>query len=417
MKSKIAMFNLNRKSTFRSTLPALMLALLLGGAGFLGSPAWAAEIKGFSSEAAKNAGPQYGGTITQAGWKSYRPPSSWDPADWVWTLMIWYEPYLQQPLGGDFLNKGPRGTNEFAFNNSAGPPLAFQEGRLAESWTLPDENTLIFKLRKGIMWNEVPGVMASRELTAEDFAYSWGRNLASESKWSSYDPIESVTATDKYTVEFKFTSYMPDWWFNVSGHLPGWVYPPELVKAGIGDWRNHRGIGTGPFMLDDYVEGSHVSYVRNPNYWETATINGKEYEIPFIDRLVLSLVGDKTTQTAALRTGRVDMQDEVDLVQVESLKATNPEMKFTSRPSNSKYFVAMRLDTKPFDDLRVRKAMSMAIDRKGVIAAVWGGGAGGELLDFPFAANMPESFYTPLEKLPKSTREQFEITPSVRGNY
>ena len=99
--------------------------------------------------------------------------------------MIWYEPYLQQPLGGDFLNKGPRGTNEFAFNNSAGPPLAFQEGRLAESWTLPDENTLIFKLRKGIMWNEVPGVMASRELTAEDFAYSWGRNLASESKWSS----------------------------------------------------------------------------------------------------------------------------------------------------------------------------------------------------------------------------------------
>ena len=56
-----------------------MLALLLGGAGFLGSPAWAAEIKGFSSEAAKNAGPQYGGTLTF--WKDggQGPPNSWDP--------------------------------------------------------------------------------------------------------------------------------------------------------------------------------------------------------------------------------------------------------------------------------------------------------------------------------------------------
>ena len=163
MKSKIAMFNLNRKSTFRSTLLALMLVLLLGGAGFLGSPAWAAEIKGFSSEAAMNAGPEYGGTITYLNDSGQGPPNSWDPVDNQGTTMLHVSPYLETLLIGDFEKYGSRGTNEYPFRMMSGHvPYHMYKGLLAESWTVPDQNTIIFKIRQGIMFQDKPGVMAGK---------------------------------------------------------------------------------------------------------------------------------------------------------------------------------------------------------------------------------------------------------------
>ncbi len=179
MKSKIAILNnpsswlfnqksernqMNRqksKSTFSTTLLALMLALILGGAGFLGSPAWAAE-------------PQYGGSITFLdGYGGRFPPTQWDPAKGVWTVGVYVEPYYETLLATDFVKNGPRGTNEYPSYHSQGAIEELLTGRLAESWSVPDETTLIFKLREGIMWQAKPGVMESRELTAEDVAYSF----------------------------------------------------------------------------------------------------------------------------------------------------------------------------------------------------------------------------------------------------
>ena len=146
MKSKIAMFNLNRKSTFSTTLLALMLALILGGAGFLGSPAWAAEITGFSSEAAKNAGPQYGGTITFLdGYGAAQPPKTWHKGEGaLWATGIYHEPMYETLLSADFERFGPRGSGvDGTLHSSMGPPLDFVKGKLAERWSLPDANTII----------------------------------------------------------------------------------------------------------------------------------------------------------------------------------------------------------------------------------------------------------------------------------
>ena len=218
MKSKIAMFNLNRKSTFRSTLLALMLALILGGAGFLGSPAWAAGE------------PEYGGTLTVTGELMQYPPASWDPAEWIWTSMIWTEPFLQTLLLGDFEKNGPRGTNEWHYQGFAGAPYHLVKGLLAESWTVADDKTIIFKIRQGIMWHEVPGVMASREFTAEDVAYTWTRNKSAEGAWAHVvGTIDTVTATDKYTVEFKLKQWMPDWINKIGdADYATRVYPREV---------------------------------------------------------------------------------------------------------------------------------------------------------------------------------------------
>ena len=175
MKTKIAMFNLNSKSTFSTTLLALMLALILGGAGFLGSPAWAAEIIGFSSEAAKNAGPQYGGSITFLdGYGGAQPPTTWHKGEGGhWSSGIYHEPMYETLLAADVERFGPRGSGvDGTLHSSMGPPLDFVKGKLAERWSLPDANTIIFNLRRGVMWPGKPGVMESREVTAEDVVYS-----------------------------------------------------------------------------------------------------------------------------------------------------------------------------------------------------------------------------------------------------
>ncbi len=399
------MENLKSKSTFSTTL----LALILGASIFLAGQVWAAEIIGFSSEAAKNAGPEYGGTITYLNDGGQGPPNSWDPVDNQGTTMLHVSPYLETLLIGDFMKYGPRGTNEYPFQMMSGHvPYHMYKGLLAESWTVPDQNTIIFKIRQGVMFQDKPGVMAGRELTAEDVAYSYKRNLSSGNMLSFYEPFKTITATDKYTVEIKLSSWVPDWTWKI-GTYRFYPYPRELVEAGIGDWKNHIGIGTGPFMLEDFVEGSSVTYVKNPNYWDSYVYNDKKYEIPFVDRIVKTLIEEPAIQIASLRTGKIDMMNGVGSQYVQTLTDTSPEIELMEALEARGYLVGMRLDREPFDDARVRLAMSMAIDRQAVIDKVWDGK--GSILNFPYHSNLPETLYTPLEKLPRSTQEQFEYNP------
>ena len=400
------------KSTFRSTLLALMLALILGGAGFLGSPAWAVEIIGFSSEAAKNAGPQYGGSITFLdGYGGAQQPTAWHKGEGSqWTTGIYHEPMYETLLHADIEKFGPRGSGVSGFYHSQGFPLDFLRGRLAESWSLPDANTIIFTLRRGVMWSGKPGVMESRELTAEDVVYSY------KVGWPRYNlpifqDVESVTATDRYTVTIKNKAFNTEWWhyFGFAHWNGATIVPRELTDEAMKDWKTHVGLGTGPFTLEDVVEGSSVSYTRNPNYWDSYVFNDKKYEIPFIDRLIKTVIQDKSSQVAALRTGKIDVYDVLEKKFVDSVKRSSPKIKMIERAAERAWRIGMRLDVKPFDDLRVRKAISMAIDREAFINTIQGGA--GLILNAELHAELPRTLFTPMEELPRSTQENFEYNP------
>ena len=433
MKSKIAILNnptswlfnqkaernqMNRqksKSTFRSTLLALMLVLLLGGAGFLGSPAWAAEICGFSSEAAKNAGPQYGGSITFLdGYGGAFPPTAWHQGEGSnWTAGMYHEPMYETLLANDIVLKGPCGTGESGFYHGAGELLEVMTGRLAERWELPDSKTLIYHLRRGVMWSGKPGVMESRELVAEDIVKSFELGWKRYPDWHTTKDVESITAKDRYTVVLKSRKIPNEWatYFGVAPWLGNTVVPAEVGDEAMKDWKTHVGLGTGPFHLEDVVEGSYVSYVRNPNYWDSYVFNDKKYEIPFIDRLVKTVIQDKSSQVAALRTGKIDVYDALEKKFVDSVKRSAPEIKMIERPAERAWRMGFRLDKKPFDDLRVRRAMSMAIDRDGFINAIQGGK--GEILNAEIHSGHTETFYTPLEKMPKEVQENFSYNPEL----
>ena len=221
---------------------------------------------------------------------------------------------------------------------------------MAEKWSLPDANTIIYTLRRGVMWSGKPGVMKARELTAEDVVHSINMGKP-RFNMAQIQALQSITATDRYTVTIKLDKFIPHWfnyygWGSWSG--PPAIVPRELTDEAMKDWKTLVGLGTGPFHLEDYVEGSAVSYTKNPNYWDSYVFNDKKYEIPFIDRLVKVLIQDKSSQVAALRTGKIDVYDVLETKFVDSVKRSAPEIKMIERSAERAWRIGMRLDFEPF---------------------------------------------------------------------
>ncbi len=269
-------------------------------------------------------------------------------------------------------------THSRLLRHKAGPsvvPGTFPiEGDLAESWTQPNETTYVFKLRKGVRWQAKPPVNG-RELTADDIVFSVNHFLTVKGNANAYmlKSVDKVEAPDKYTV--KFTLKEPFVWFLdmlSNPHAVAIVAKEVLDKHG--DFKKWESvIGTGPWMLDSYRPNVGLSYVRNPNYF----IQG----LPYIDRIEATVDDDNASRMAAFLSGKYDLGWEfpgtinrVDWVQIkDTLKQKRPKLQTVEFPSPVMSHISMRTDQKPFSDERVRQAMSMAIDRKALIEAVFEG--------------------------------------------
>ncbi|MFC1984748.1 ABC transporter substrate-binding protein [Chloroflexota bacterium] len=351
---------------------------------------------------------QYGGTLTVINTSSHVPPTDWDPIAMYEMGLGFYSPIYESLLIGDYLNKGPRGTNESTFTDLNKVPETALTGLLAESWEMPDPLTIIYHIREGVYFPDKPGVMESREFTAEDVVFAFDR-LVEESgitgqQFDSFVLGEKV-ATDRYTLTFTMPAFDPKaitWtgWM----YFPSLVgYPQELVEAGF-EWQNIT--GTGPFMLEDVVEDSYITYKRNPDYWGEIVLDGKEYQLPFVDSFDQLLITDPMTSLAALRAGQVDLMEPVSRQHLESLEETNPDLvKFRALDSRNCH-IFMRQSIPPFDDVRVRQAALLAVDNEAIGDALYGEY---ELLNWPSEIDSP--IYTPLDELPEETRELFEYHP------
>jgi peptide/nickel transport system substrate-binding protein len=269
-------------------------------------------------------------------------------------------------------------THSRLLKHKAGPsvvPGTFPlEGDLAESWTQPNETTYVFKLRRGVKWHNKPPVNG-RELTADDVVFSVNHFLTVKGNANAYmlKAVDKVEAPDKYTV--KFTLKEPFVWFldMISNpHAVAIVAKEVLDKHG--DFKKWESVnGTGPWMLDSYRPNVGLSYVRNPNYF----IQG----LPYIDRIEATVDDDNASRMAAFLSGKYDLGWEfpgtinrVDWVQIkDTLKQKRPKLQTVEFPSPVMSHISMRTDQKPFSDERVRQAMSMAIDRKALIEAVFEG--------------------------------------------
>jgi len=353
--------------------------------------------------------PQYGGTLTFFEMYASRNPISWDNADWCWKHPNDTGFTIEHLMMGD-LQKGPRGTNEFAFQTATYIPANFLRGELAESWEVK-KNPLrvVFHLRKGVFWQEKPGVMKSREFVADDVAYSMNRVKNSSKAPPIYmDFIDRWEALDKHTVVMHMNEWAADWDVRAAWGYYDAVQAPEQENAPGGPKKWQNVCGTGPYVLTDYKKGHSQRYTKNPRYWDSEVIDGKKYKLPFADKLVMMIVKDQATRMAALRTGKIDLMMDVNWRQFENLKKTNPQLQWKSRLHTSAFMLALRMDTKPFDDIRVRRALNMAVNRQEIIDAYYGGNA--ILYHYPFPPTF-DFVHTPLEKLPPTAKELFTYNP------
>jgi peptide/nickel transport system substrate-binding protein len=371
------------------------------GAGLLAAGALAAGAAQAQDK------PQYGGTLDIATMFYTLSALSWDPYDWNWKLNHDTGEFYEQLIVGD-LDKSKKKGGKYAFIIDAFLPADSQRGELAESWEeTQNPPGVIFHLRKGVMFPEKAGVMKAREFTADDVVYAFTR-LRSSPKYigTYYDFVDKVEASDKYTVVYTFKEYNAEWDYRLAWGFYTTVTPREVVDAGAGNWKNAN--GTGPFTLADFVQGNSNTYARNPVYWDKEKLGGQEYKLPFVDKLVYHTIKDEMTANTALRTGKLDLVESINARYVPELKKNAPELKWNRWLSVLGSFMAMREDQKPFDDIRVRRAMNMAVNKKEIIEAHYGGEA--ELYAYPMHPDWT-GYYEPLDKLPPEVRELFEYNP------
>jgi peptide/nickel transport system substrate-binding protein len=357
--------------------------------------------------------PQYGGTLTMFARAQFVDPSSPDrmlSSDNSWDFMA--QSFQEMPLVGDFEKYGPRGTGEYDFTLRGFSYLQYMKGCLLESWDITPEK-IVWNVRPGVYWHgNRPHVMESRELTAEDMAW-WVRRMKSAAAGKEIRRIfGDVYATDRYTCVIEFG---PDG-YNGSGlYFIGYedrsnVEPPETVELGAADWDNH--VGTGAFMNTEYVHGSYFRFERNPNYWGTTTIDGKEYQLPFADEVMRPIMPDVATQMAALRTGVIDWFEDVPATQWDNLAKTAPELTISKDVSARGYCISLKLDNPILSNIDVRKALMIGTDIKAFQDLL-----GLEGVDIPvnwypiYVGN--KRLFTPLEELPARTQKLFEYNPTL----
>src|SRR5216117_21770 len=226
---------------------------------------------------------------------------------------------------------------------------------LAESWTISSDGlTYAVKLRQGVRFHD-GSMMTSRDVKASyDKIVFPPANVISMRK-GAYTAIEVIEAPDPHTVVFRLKWPQASFLTNLASPY-NWIFKADILAKDV-RWYETNVMGTGPFKFVEHVKGSHWIGKKNPDYWD----KGK----PYLDGYRAIFISASAAQVAAIRGERAMIQfrsfspaEGDSLVQALGSKITVQES-----PWDCLNFVSMHHEKKPFDDKRVRRALSLALDR------------------------------------------------------
>jgi peptide/nickel transport system substrate-binding protein len=293
--------------------------------------------------------PKRGGVLTRA--------SAWDPPV--------LDPRFTQSVGlfqfaGLTSNRLLRDT--FADEATGYNDLTLK-GDLAESWQgSADQRVWTFKLRQGVKWQNVPP-LKGRELVAADIKYCFEQYAKEGVQAFTFQEIEAMETPDTYTLRVHLKTANTLFPQNVAEPVAV-IFPKEVLEED-GDLKK-RQIGTGPYILKEHTRKVRVVLQRNPDYFDKGR--------PYVDEYVILSAPDSATRTAAFRTGQSDFLPVQSPSEVEAVRKTNPNILVQAlTPSITPFGLALAQDRPPFNDLRVRRALSMAIDRQKQVDTVFEG--------------------------------------------
>ena len=290
-----------------------------------------------------------GGTLTRA--------SAWDPPV--------IDPRLTQSVGlFQFVGLTSNRLVRHVFSDEAKDVNDLTlKGDLAESWQASsDHRHWTFKLRQGVKWQNV-APLNGRELTSADIKYCFEQYAKEGVQSFNFKEIEGIETPDKHTVRLHLHS--PNVLLPANLAEPIAVIFPREVLEEDGDLKK-RLIGTGPYIMKEHTRKVRVVLQRNPDYYDKGR--------PLVDEYVILSTPDDATRVAAFRTGQSDIIWRASLSDVEAVKKTNPNAVVQAyKNSLAPFGVALAQDKPPFNDLRVRRAISMAIDRQKQVDTVFEG--------------------------------------------
>ncbi|MFC2056997.1 ABC transporter substrate-binding protein [Chloroflexota bacterium] len=343
---------------------------------------------------------------------------------------LWRGDWARGPAGG-------YGTNESDWSGNL-DVWELKTGSIAESWELPtkvegETATMLWRIRQGIHWarnpaSEAANLVGGRELTADDVVFSLNLYITEPRAFIAKSKPElrdvKITSPEPWVVKIEvpwddFVSALDGF-----GDLAGFIVPPEVINKwgskSMSDWK--KSVGTGPFILTDVMSGSTATLVRNPNYWGKDPVGpGKGNQLPYLDGVKYLIIPDESTALAALRTAKVDWLGRgaagfgiaIGQEEVVQLKKTAPQLVVKEKAlTDIEAAIAFKLDREPFNDIRVRRALMMAIDFEAIKRDYFGGEA--QILTFPIPyVKEYADAYLELDdpECPESVKELYSYNP------
>jgi peptide/nickel transport system substrate-binding protein len=250
-------------------------------------------------------------------------------------------------------------------------------GMVATSWkwTLDEPNnqgTLVYQIRQGIHFALNPSSEASRlvngrEMTADDVVFSF-RQVTTDTRAYMYKAYAELRNADiqktgpwEVTIKVPFKAMITA--VAKFGAYAS-IVPHEVVEkyGDMSDW--HNSVGSGPFILKDFVSSSAATLVRNDKYWDTNPVGpGKGDQLPYIDTFKYLIITDASTRLAALRTAKIDRMPSVNYEDADAMRKSAPDlMENEGVQGGDTGYIYMNTQKAPFNDVRVRRALSMATD-------------------------------------------------------
>jgi len=250
---------------------------------------------------------------------------------------------------------------------------------LAERWDIQDDGkAYVFHLRKGVKWHANRSFKPTRDFNADDVIFSFERQWKEDNVFFKVTSanhtyfndmampklLKSIEKVDDYTVKFTLAQAEAPFLSNLAMSFAAVLskeYADAMLKAGTPEKVDQEPIGTGPFYLVQYQKDAVIRYKAFPDYWD-----GKAK----LDDLVFSITPDASVRWAKLQKGECHVMPYPNPADLDAIRK-DANVQVLEQPGLNVGYLAYNTQKKPFDDVRVRKALNMAVDKKAIIDAVY----------------------------------------------